>query len=73
MSDFNPEIRSLTVRVRRVVPLAPYATFELFEEAEFVPDPSLSTAQNLTRMRDNLIRHVDQACDAIANTTKEKD
>ena len=72
MSEFNPEIKTLTVRVRRVVPLAPYASFELTEEAEFVPDPSVSTAQNLTRMRDNLIRHVDQACDQIAATNTEE-
>lgn len=69
-SDFNPTINTLTIRVRRVVPLAPYASFELTEEAEFTPDPTLSTAQNLSRMRDNLIRHVDVACDAIAKESQ---
>lgn len=71
LPPFNPEIKTLTVRVRRVVPLAPYSSFELTEESEFVPDPTLSTAQNLSRMRDNLIRHVDQACDAIEKTITE--
>jgi hypothetical protein len=71
MAEPKPEVRTLTVRVRRVVNLGKYASFELVEEIQAQPDPDFNTAQNLTRLREGLIKHVDEACDAIAATIKE--
>lgn len=73
MAEFKPDIKTLTVRVRRVVNLGKFSSLELIEEIEAAPDPSYSTKDNLTRLREGLIKHVDQACDAIEATITKED
>lgn len=73
MADFKPEIKTVTVRVRRVVNLGKYSSFELIEEIEAAPDPNHSTKDNLTRLREGLIRHVDERCDAIQVTIDSRE
>jgi len=52
-------------RVRRVVRLAEYETFELTEEVEVYAEPGKSM-ELLTTVREKVIRSVNEACDVVA-------
>ena len=57
----RPEVRQLTVHLRRVVRTAPYESWEIEEEMQAAPDPNLSSRQNLAAMRRLLLAEIESA------------
>ncbi len=58
----RPEVRLLTVHVRRVIRTAPYESWEIDEEMQAAPDANQTSRQNLAAMRRLLTAEIDAAC-----------
>ena len=68
----RPEVRQLTVHVRRVVRTAPYESWEIDEEMQAAPDPGLTSRQNLAAMRRLLLAEIESAVAELAAKEKEE-
>lgn len=68
----RPEVRTLGVRLRRVIRTAPYESWEIEEQLEASPDPSFTSRQSLAAMRRLLTSEIDAACAELAATLKER-
>lgn len=64
-SSPRPEVRTLSVRLRRVVRTAPYESWEVEEQLDAAPDPGFSSRQNLAVMRRLLTTEIETACSEL--------
>ncbi len=64
----KPEVRLLTVHLRRVIRTAPYESWEVDEEMQAAPDASLTARQNLAVMRRLLTAEIEAACSELQRT-----
>ena len=68
----RPDVRTLSVQLRRVIRTAPYESVEIEEHMEAAPDPGFTSRQNLAVMRRLLTAEIDAACGELAATHKER-
>ena len=69
----RPEVRLLSVHIRRVIRTAPYESWDVDEEMQAAPDPNLTSRQNLTAMRRLLVAEIGSAvAELTANHTNEE-
>ncbi|MGH2929722.1 MAG: hypothetical protein ACREQM_09195 [Candidatus Dormibacteraceae bacterium] len=57
----KPEVRLLSVHIRRVIRTAAYESWEISEEMQAAPDPALSSRENLRLMRRLLTFEIENA------------